>query len=279
MRNRRLLLVPLILIVAILLFFWLRPETEAFGPAVALCPGPDLYGYTCDDAGGYAYIDATNDTGLYADDATITLDLPFPFTFYGTTYETVVASTNGNLQFTTANAQYSNACLAPEPAAAIGDLIAPYWDDLDLRFVGFLETELSGEMPNRVFVIEWDSVPPFGANEDDTVTFAVQLHENSGDIVFLYEDVTTLESSNGRSATIGIQSAAQGVALQFSCNQPAITDVSGLRIAHPAAANADLSPATPVTMTSTSVKICGRRIERKGMRYRRSSKTLSIMAV
>jgi hypothetical protein len=37
---------------------------------------------------------------------------------------------------------------------------------------------------------------------------------------FLYSDVTLLEGNNGSSATIGIQSAAQELALQYSCFQP-----------------------------------------------------------
>ena len=235
---RRLLFILLLLLAAVIaLFFFTRRETEAaFGLAVALCPGPDLYGYTCENGAAFAYVDATNDTGLYEDDGATTLLLPFPFTFYGTTYSEVQATSNGTLHFGQAGLQYNNICLSEGPADSLGDMIAPFWDDLDLRAYGFLEHETVGTAPERIFVIEWDGVPRFDSDED-RVTFAVQLFEGSNDIVFLYEDVTMLQGHNGSSATIGIQSESQGLALHFGCNQPVVADASALHLRHPAEAN------------------------------------------
>jgi hypothetical protein len=105
---------------------------------------------------------------------------------------------------------------------------------------GFLETETVGTAPNRIFVIEWDDVPYFGGELDDAVTFAVQLFEGSNDIVFLYQDVFTTVAPRGAGATIGLQSGAQDVALQYSCNQPAVDDATAVYFPHPAAPNADL---------------------------------------
>ncbi len=227
-----------------------RVRADDYGAALALCPGPDLYGYTCESGAAFAYIDATNDTQLYALDGATIIPLPFPFTFYGTTYTEVTAVANGNLQFNNANPAYVNQCLIDNgPAKGMGDLIAPYWHDLDLRLAGFLETELVGEEPNRILVIEWDDVPFFD-NPEDTVTFAVQLFEGSNDIVFLYEDVTTFDSNNGSSATIGLQSEDHGIALQFGCNQPVVADATQLRFPHPDPANAAVdSLDTAVTTT------------------------------
>lgn len=250
MRARR--IIPLlILFVVIIGVIWLirgrRGEAVAAANPIVLCPGPDAYGYTCDNGTAYAYLDASNDTFLYEDDGVLTLELPFPFVFYGTTYEQVTASSNGNLQFTTADATYLNACIElpiptddeaeTEPFSGatvpeMGDLIAPYWTDLDLRFYGYLETEVFGEEPNRIFVIEWDNIPPYDGEPEDGVTFEVQLFEGSNDIVFLYQDVTSL-TSNGFVATALLQSEAQGLAIQYSCNQPAIADLSGIAFPHP----------------------------------------------
>ena len=169
----------LLLTAVVILFFVLRRDTQAaYGTAVALCPGPDLYGYTCDSGTAFAYIDATIDTRLYADDGVTSLDLPFPFTFYGTTYTEIQASSNGNLQFGNANAFFGNSCMDQAPVSGMGDMMAPFWDDLDLTAFGFLEYELVGEAPNRIFVLEWDNIPRFG-DPDDRVTFAVQLFEES----------------------------------------------------------------------------------------------------
>lgn len=235
-----LLLLCLILVMDAGFFLFTRITRAEFGPTVALCPGPDNYGYTCTGGEGFAAIDATHDTGLYADDGTVSLELPFVFTFYGTDYTVVQASSNGNLQFGNGNAAYENTCLTAGPAAGMGDMIAPYWDDLDLTYMGFLETETIGTEPDRIFVVEWDDVPRYSANDDDRVTFSVQLFEGSNDIVFLYEDVGMFDGKNGRSATIGLQSAAQGLALQYSCNQAAVRDSQRLHIVYPEKANADL---------------------------------------
>lgn len=254
--RRTFLLLLLIAIIAVALFFFFRRDTQAaYGKAVALCPGPDLYGYTCASGAGFTYIDATNDTFLYADDGVIELALPFPFVFYGATYTAVTAGSNGTLQFGGGMAQHTNRCLDEGPAPGMGDLIAPFWDDLDLRFSGYLETEVTGEAPQRIFVVEWDDVPRFG-DDQDRVTFQVQLFEESNNILVLYQDVTLFEGHNGGSATIGLQSEAQGLALQYSCNQPTVADATRLLFAHPDPANADVGQEVaqaPVVPGTTAV--------------------------
>jgi hypothetical protein len=255
MRFRRSVFITLLLLAVIVvsLVYLIRRTRADFGPAAALCPGPDLYGYTCTGGAGFAYIDATQDTGLYADDGVITIELPFPFTFYGTTHTELNASSNGNLQFGSANPRYGNTCLANQPVQEMGEMIAPYWDDLNLLEFGFLETETVGEAPERIFVIEWDEVPVFGDNPDDRVTFAVQLFEGSNNILFLYEDVTTFVGHNGAGATVGLQSAANGLALQFSCDQAAIADAGRILFPHPERPNPDVDPRdTATTFTAAA---------------------------
>lgn len=234
------LLIPLavvILLVFAFVLFWRARSGEVYGPPVALCPGPDRYGYTCEGAAAYAYIDATTPTNLFADDEVARLALPFPFTFYGAVYDAVYVSTNGNLQFRAGNAAHRPACLSPAPG--LGDLVAPYWADLDLSGHGALETEVVGESPGRIFVVEWDAAPLYGADPDDPVTFEVQLFEGSNDVVFLYEDPAGPTGGNGGQAVVGIQSESQGLALAFSCLQPVLPAGGGLRFPHPAEPNPD----------------------------------------
>ena len=66
----------------------------------------------------------------------VQLDLPFPFIFYGREYTTVTAAVNGNLQFGSDNPLAFPSCLLP--AAGMGQLISPYWADLDLTLFGAL---------------------------------------------------------------------------------------------------------------------------------------------
>ena len=231
------LLIPLVLLALVAIAFvliWRARSQPVYGPAVALCPGPDRYGYTCEGAAAYAYVDATTPVELFADDAVARLELPFPFPFYGATYDEVNAGSNGNLQFTTRSPLYPASCLAP--AVGLGDASAPYWADLDLTLHGALETAVVGETPARIFVVEWDNVPLYGNDVDDRVTFEAQLFEN-GDVVFLYEDPTTVAAGHGGAAVVGIQSERQALSLSYSCRQPTLPAPGGLRLVHPAEPN------------------------------------------
>ncbi|MCB8987706.1 MAG: hypothetical protein H6661_08155 [Ardenticatenaceae bacterium] len=240
----------LLLVVIAVFFIFRRPAQAEFGPAIAICPGPDQFGYTCTTADGYAYIDATQDTGLYEDDGMVSLDLPFPFTFMAP--RTRPCRPAATATCSSPAATHSTTTTALAGPCGHGRLIAPFWDDLDLSAAGFLETEVTGTTPNRVFVVEWDDVPRYGEGGDNNVTFAVQLFETTNDVVFLYEDVNTLAESNGRSATIGLQSEAAGLALQFSCNQPAVNDHSGLLFPYPALPNADVGRETTLYHPQTA---------------------------
>ncbi len=244
MRNpRAIFLFLLIALITISAFFVLRARGENVetGPPIALCPGPDQYGYQCQSGAEFVYIDATNDTGLYEDDGTILVDLPFAFTFYGRSYQQIALSSNGTLQFTTENPAFANECLNNGPVQGMGEMIAPYWDDLDLTFSGFLETAVTGDSGSQIFTIEWDDIPPFGSS-GDTVTFEVQLHEGSNDLVFLYQDVTRTQGNLGGSATVGLQSETLGNTLQHGCDQLVLTNGQKIYFPHPAVDIGELSP-------------------------------------
>lgn len=264
-RGRFLILFLIVVAAVVAALLWFRRDTQAaFGPAWAICPGPDQYGYTCTGGGGYAYVDATQDTFLYQDDGLVELELPFPFTFYGTTYTSLQASSNGTLHFGGGTAVYLNSCLTDGPAPGLADMIAPYWDDLDLTYSGYLETAVVGTAPDRIFVVEWDEVPPFGSDYTDTVTFEVQLFEATQDVVVLYQDVSLLLGSRGGSATVGLQSEAQGLTLQFSCDQPMLADGTGLRFVFPATPNAEVGQETAVLfapMTTDILQAKGRAVD------------------
>ena len=234
MRRSRAIIFLILIGLGIIVFAVVRgirsePEFEQ----VVLCPGPDSYGYSCETTRELEYIDATHDTQLFGDDVVAVIDLPFSFSFYGQSYTAISVSSNGNIQFNQSNSGFENECLFPKPAVDFGELIAPYWDDLDLTLYGFIETEVVGEDPNRTFVIEWEDAPSFD-NPDDTVTFEIQLIESSNNIAFLYKDVDRIDGDRGSSATIGIQSEQAGYALQFGCNQHVLINNMQLQFERPA---------------------------------------------
>lgn len=229
MRRFLLIILLVLLLLAVGWGAW-RVYAGGTGSRTAVCPGPDFFGYTCDTNGNIPYQEAQFDTFLYEDDGYIALELPFPFTFYGQTYTVMQAHVNGVLRMGDDNDQplADNICL-PDSS---GDLIAPYWDDLDLVFEGYLRGELIGEAPNRVIILEWAGVP-LANNPDDTVSFAVHLFEGSNDILFLYDQVATQTNPNGGSATIGIASSRIDSSLTVGCNDTAVSNGDQVRFIYP----------------------------------------------
>jgi hypothetical protein len=166
--------------------------------------------------------------GSQADDATAPIALPFTFSLYGIPFNSVTASTNGNLQFLSNNTAFSNVCL---PTNTLNYSILPYWDDLNLSSsisTSFgIYTSVTGPIGNRVFNIEWKGVL-FGTTT--AVDLEAQLFEFSDPSVgqafdFVYNNST---AANGSGATIGVQRATGISFTQFSCNTATVTP--GLRI-------------------------------------------------
>src|SRR5581483_5512401 len=66
------------------------------------------------------------DVGNHCDDCVTAVALPFPVTFYGTSYSSVNVSSNGVIDFGNTDASFSNGCLTGNGPRRI----AAFWDDL-----------------------------------------------------------------------------------------------------------------------------------------------------
>jgi len=179
----------------------------------------DNFGYKC-QATDFAFVDANTVLPLSGDDNSIQIDLPFPFTFYGTTYSSANVATNGFLSFVSSIPIFANGPIpsADEPNGAV----YAFWDDLFVDGEASVRTEVLGAEPNRRFVIEWDNVA-FFADFSRRVNFEIVLTE-TGQITMQYQGIADDGRERGDSATIGIENAAGDDALQFSFNQPAVRD-------------------------------------------------------
>ena len=114
------------------------------------CPPSDHY--TIAQIGG-SIVPGTTDIGNHGDDTVTTIALPFSYSLYDQTFTSINLSSNGNAQFTTSDATFTNQCL---PWTTHNYSIYPYWDDLYLVNGGFgIFTSISGTAPNRIFNIEW----------------------------------------------------------------------------------------------------------------------------
>lgn len=130
----------------------------------------------------------------------------FPFTFYCTTYTSVLVYTNGLLQFdigapSTFPAGYDAAQLIPSTYSPtiLNGIVAFKMDDLDPGVGGSVTYTTLGVSPNRMFVLTYSNVPIYGQ--------AALL--NTGQIV-LFETTNLIEIHSG-SAPLSPNLATQGI--------------------------------------------------------------------
>lgn len=118
----------------------------------------------------------------------------------------IFVNTNGTLSFGAALAAYPGAGLA----AALPDMIAPFWADVDTRLRG--EGVESGEIHVDIdpvadcITVTWDNVGVYRRNTDLVNRFQVQLQDRGGgdfDIVLRYEAIGW--TSGASSADTGAQ--------------------------------------------------------------------------
>jgi|1185.fasta_scaffold34110_1 hypothetical protein len=231
--------------------------TKLFCLALASCSatvfaatgaGPDAFGYTA-AATTFAFEDLTNpsvpSTGILevTDDATVSIPIGFPFTYYGVTYTTVTVSTNGILTFGGADASHTAININTNTTLADLPTICVFWHDWTFAYTGTDEALYAtlGTPGNRRLIVQWDFVvAALPSPSVDTVTFQVKLFEGTNNIEFHYDDATVSDDvsvSNGKATTVGIRDThGQGAtnrALQWSFNQAVIQDGAAIKYIAP----------------------------------------------
>lgn len=221
----------------------------------------DAFGYTSTTAVPFSYTDISG-TGAAvltgADDSTATLALPFGFKFYGITYNSICASTNGLLSFGACVANdYVNLDLTGQVPIPDVPLIAPFW--MDLTFAaqggGSIYYQTLGAAPTRRFVIQWNNV--FSLNASDAINFQLILAEGTNTLLFQYLNVQSGSSKvdRGAGATVGIRGAgapANGYRLQFSNNVPILANNMAIQFMPPSAAVIPVDVSASISYTTSA---------------------------
>jgi hypothetical protein len=147
-----------------------------------------LQDYTMIPGSNYDWIDATGGTELLlSDDGYSTQGLPFSFSFYNNTYNTIYLGANGYLSFTDSSpSDYSNDPI-PSNDTDNNYLIAPFWDDLRPASGGGGGQIFVQNFPD-CWVAEWLDIWHFSTGPV-VGTFEVILTK-SGDIIFNYENIS-----------------------------------------------------------------------------------------
>ena len=159
----------------------------------------------------------TTDSGNHGDDVTTTIALPFSYSLYDQTFNSITVSSNGNAQFTTNLTTFTNVCL---PWTLTTYAIFPYWDDLRTdantgcaSYPGGacgIFTSVSGTAPNRIFNIEWRAV--YFATPANQANHELRLYEGQSRFDVIYGTV----AGGNTSATAGVQKSTDFD--QYFCN-------------------------------------------------------------
>ena len=195
-------------------------KDDEFGIVPQGSGGPDLYGYKwvdSDEPGGpmFGWVDITA-SGTVAigsgDDSNLgPFPIGFPFEFYGNTFTEFRVSTNGFISFTSSATAFSNATLPSTSAPE--NMIAPFWDDLNLNAAG--SGDIYYEVIHGDLVVMYDNVMPYSSANSGAGPFSFEvILSPTGRITMQYLSVGTGASSY----TVGIQDGTGTIALQMAYN-------------------------------------------------------------
>lgn len=170
--------------------------------------GPDIFGYRWKDSNEpagpgvptYNWVELAaigQNTGLTGDDQGIAFPLPFQFTYYGNTFNSVWICTNGFLQMGTTGTTPWTEMAIPSTSAPT-NMIAPFWDDMYLPGGGG-NVYYYNDVANNRFIVQYDSMPHI-TNYTYRYTYEVLLYAD-GHIVFQYQNM----SGPVNSCTVGQQ--------------------------------------------------------------------------
>jgi hypothetical protein len=201
-------------------------KDEEFGVTPLGSGGPDLFGYKwrdSDEPNGPAFnwidIAATGAVALATGDDENAGPFPigFPFEFYGTTFTEFRVASNGFLSFTSTLTAYGNTTLPS--ATGPKNLIAPFWDDLNLSAVG--SGDVFYEVVGGNLVVQYNNVMPYSATNSGTGPFTFEvILAPSGRITLQYLAMVGSPASH----TIGIQDGTGTVGLQVVYNAAYVHD-------------------------------------------------------
>lgn len=145
------------------------------------------------------------------------VDIPFPLTYFGQSYDQLWVNNNGNVTFNGSQSQYTPSDLT---GATDQPIIAPFFADVDTRGVGSNVVTYGASPDGNTFCVNWADVGYFSNGTDRLNTFQLLLTRNdtgSGrvagdfDITFNYDRVQwETGNASGGSGGLGGTSAAVG---------------------------------------------------------------------
>ena len=183
------------------------------------------------------------------DDGFTTVNLPFPFTYFGQAHTQAFVSSNGFLTLgSSAGVERRRSNPVIPTAATPNGVIAPFWDDLNPGVGGAVYSSVTGSAPNRAVHFEWFNVPHF--TNVGAATLEVSLYETTNEIRFRYLDTEfgNIAFNAGRSATAGVENQTGSEGTQYSRNAALLTNGKAI-----SCTQGDPPPPPPLAITTTTL--------------------------
>ncbi len=139
------------------------------------------------------------------------INIPFPFCFYGVTYNSMLIGSNGNLNFTTTSPggycpwSFTASCPSTNLTAA-GNVFGIY-HDIDPSVCGNIKYYVVGTAPCRQLVVSYDVICQFSCTSISSRHMMV-LNETTNYIDVYVESKPLCTGWNGGNAIIGLQNPA-----------------------------------------------------------------------
>jgi hypothetical protein len=172
------------------------------------------------------------------------LPIGFDFWYMGARYTTVSASTNGWL---TMGPTITDATSNNLTGGGIRPVIAPLWDDLDIKNASNLSYRTTGTTGSRIFTVQYLNIDWNYQAWDwlgrPVISFQVKFYEGTGKIEFVYRSEAVGASSP--SASIGISSQTTGSGNFLSVSN------AGTSVSSTTEANVTTKPASGQTYAFT----------------------------
>ncbi|WP_305782575.1 carboxypeptidase regulatory-like domain-containing protein [Symbioplanes lichenis] len=179
----------------------------------------DVLGHTCSER-AVTFEAGTTLLPLTGDNAVTTVDLPFAFPFYGSSYRSAWVDTNGLLSFTDPEGSrpYDGTSDLINAAAPNG-VIAPFWDDLVVDASAGVRTSITGSGSDQRFLIEWRNVSR-KANSAQRISFELSLAAD-GTVTANYSSLDNA-AEQGSGALVGLESPEGDDGLSYSTREAAL---------------------------------------------------------
>ncbi len=200
--------------------FFLFPVAAAFAQNAE----PDAYGYAWDDSQPWTWEDVSDGIlGPRGDDIlSESIELGFPFVFYGRIVQKARISTNGHDNATSWDVRCDESEIDIRGYAGL-------WTDINVSSLGSIFYKTVGEVGVRKFIVQYDAVPMLD-NDNDLATFQIVLMEGDNDILVKINDPfdSALKSSN-----LSMRGWGQGEYISSQCAAPVGVSGASWRFSHP----------------------------------------------